>query len=818
MYTIRLIKILTLFFCIAASNAQVIITEVMYNLDGSDSPNEYVELYNLSTTDSADLSGWLISDKYSIDTIEDSGYGHKLPPGSYGVILEGDYPLGTGIYSNLIPGSTLLMKVDDSSIGNGLSDSDSLFLINSNKQTVDSLGWDTITRPGHSLERVRLQWPNTRSNWKISRDSLGTPGKVNSVQPLETDGHLLTNSLNLSSAQLSKTDLTVLTGAVVNEGLKTISGEVIASEGFNSLGSVNIGSLSELDTASFSIDLGPFTNAGVHSLTVSLQVDGDQDTSNNNGNIDLAVQYDWNTLSLNEFMARPNNDQTEFIELISNMDFTMAGWSISDNSLNQRKLPSVTVSAGSFIVIAPDSTLTSKVSATTLFLVPLDPFPSLNNSGDGIYVYDLTGAIVDSLIYSSNTWPVQAEVSTEKMWPQFRSNDFNNWKSALDHIIMTPGAPNSVILFETDGALVSELTNHLPAYPEELENFSLLVRVINTGLTPFQGEVQVSENGLELVKITTPTIKVNDTSLVHIELEGLTSGVHNLDILLSIPGDSNLNNNQIQDTVKVRFPFNRVRFNEFMPIPDNAQTEFIELQSDLPVILEGWSISDNGLKKILLPTISITNDNYPVIAADSSLISVSAIKSPYCVPAGFPSLNNTSDGLFLYDMTGKIIDSLIYNQNWPILAGRSTEKFRPNYISNDSSRWGLAVNQAAATPGSQNSIYYKALSKKGTMVLDPNPFSPDNDALDDQLFIKYKLPFEQGIVRVQIFDVTGRSIAHPFWDLVIPQEGVLIWDGKMTNGQVARIGLYVIKFSVRSLFSSKNWETVQTVVLAKALK
>ncbi len=819
MYTIRLFKILPLFTCITILKAQVIITEIMYNLEGSDSPNEFVELYNRSAFDSVNLQGWSLHDKYDADMIVDSGYGYKLPPGSYGVILEGDYLVDTGIYADIIPPGALVMKVDDNSIGNGLSDRDSLYLRNTSGETVDSLGWDVSPKPGYSLERVRLHRPSTPANWKTSRDSLGTPGKVNSVQPLEIDGHLLADSLRLSQDQLTKTELILLSGAVVNEGLNPISGEILVSEGINTLSSASIGPLAELDTASFSLDLGPFPVSGIHLLAVHLKINGDADPSNNNADLTLAVQYDWNTLHLNEFMAQPNNDQIEFIELVSQSNFTMESWSISDNSYNPKPLPTVEIKAGDYLIIAPDSSLVSIVPDSAHYLVPLDPFPILNNSGDGIYIYDLTGTVIDSLVYTTHGWPVFPEVSTEKLWPGFTSNDPLNWKSATESIRMTPGSPNSVLLFETDGALVAEISYHTPIYPEESEDFTLTLGILNVGLTSFQGTVTITEQGIQLGEESTSPVKTGDTTWVALQLQGLSAGTHILDINLLIPGDSNLINNSYRDSIQVRYPFGSVRFNEFLPIPANTQTEFVELQSDLMVPLERWAISDESGNRVTLPDLIIQPTVYPVIAADSSLLPMVGLNTPYIIPQrGFPTLNNTGDGLFLYDMTGKIIDSLEYNQNWPILAGRSTEKFRPEYISNDSSRWGLAVNPEGATPGKQNSIYYDAISKEGALRLDPNPFSPDNDGVEDQLFLKYKLPFEQGVVRVEIFDVTGRNIANPFWDFVILQEGVLVWDGKRANGEVARIGIYVIKFSTHSLLTNKKWETVQTVVLAKRLK
>ena len=40
-----------------AFSQQILITEVMYDLDGTDSPNEFVEIFNPSETDSLNMDG-----------------------------------------------------------------------------------------------------------------------------------------------------------------------------------------------------------------------------------------------------------------------------------------------------------------------------------------------------------------------------------------------------------------------------------------------------------------------------------------------------------------------------------------------------------------------------------------------------------------------------------------------------------------------------------------------------------------------------------------------------------------------------------------
>ena len=155
----------------------------MFDLEGSDSPNEFVEIYNYSDDDIV-FQNWVLIDNHSTDELIPDGF-TILPSNRYAVILEGD---SDGLYYDDFPEEILLIYVDDLSIGNGLGNSqDSLFLIDSTGMIISEMGWNSGNQSGYSLEKIVLEYDNAENNWRQSLDSLGTPGKPNSVASFTVD-------------------------------------------------------------------------------------------------------------------------------------------------------------------------------------------------------------------------------------------------------------------------------------------------------------------------------------------------------------------------------------------------------------------------------------------------------------------------------------------------------------------------------------------------------------------------------------------------------------------------------------------------------
>ena len=118
------------FFCIiflfipGAIFTQVVLTEVMFDPAGSEYTDEFVEIYNLSKSDSVSLVGWRLTDGSGDDAVIGTGKGLFILPGQYAIILDRDYFGHSTAYDHLIPDEALVLTVDGATLGgSGLSNS-----------------------------------------------------------------------------------------------------------------------------------------------------------------------------------------------------------------------------------------------------------------------------------------------------------------------------------------------------------------------------------------------------------------------------------------------------------------------------------------------------------------------------------------------------------------------------------------------------------------------------------------------------------------------------------------------------------------------
>lgn len=156
----------------------VIFSEVMYDLNGSDSDREWIEVYNKGNVD-VDLTAWRLQEGDLEGTqhlIESAQAGPAVSPGVYAVIADNpdqfllDYPT----YGGILFDSTFDLR----------NTNETLMLRESKDgQIIDALTYFNAwggNGTGFTLEKGDLDGPNTQDNWGEGRMAGGTPGQENS--------------------------------------------------------------------------------------------------------------------------------------------------------------------------------------------------------------------------------------------------------------------------------------------------------------------------------------------------------------------------------------------------------------------------------------------------------------------------------------------------------------------------------------------------------------------------------------------------------------------------------------------------------------
>jgi hypothetical protein len=692
------------------------------------SPVEFVELFNRSGQ-IFDLAGWVFSDPSSSATLPS----YILAPGDYLVLCRlADTAFFTGLpYLGLATWPSLN------------NTGDNLGLRDQVGGVVDGVNYDiswyqdaTKSQGGWTLELIN---PTDTcvlfGNWIASVDpDGGTPGAVNSVLNTTPDvtGPALQSVTPISPNTIEvcfdePIDPSGLVGAnfVVNGGIGAATAATASGVG------------GECVTLAFGSNFVP---GQLYTVVASNLQDCKGNAGGGTGQFIISGPAAFKSVIINEIYADPDSAATgmppvEFVELYnrSGQLYDLVGWSFSDPS-STSILPNYLLAPGDYVVLCKAS---DTAWFTGLPYLGLGSLPSLNNSGDALYLGDPFGNFADSVHYNLSWYQDPSKDdggwTLELINPQDTCSQLGNWIASNDPSGGTPGLQNSVFSNAPDltAPLITSLdlsgSNTIDlCFNETMDAGALATAanyLVNNGIGAAITAVPSGTSG-ECVTLTFASAFIPGTVY--------TLSTTNL-------GDCKGNiSTDTEDFLISPGAFAKdILINEIFPDPDTAATqmpisEFVELynRSNQVYNLGGWSFAD-GSSKVFLGNFILNPGGYVILCANSQVGNFPGL--PVLGLSSLPSLNNTGDNLGLRDQNGALIDTVDYDLSFyadPLKddGGWSMELINPNAICNVLGNWHASYDPSGGTPGLQNSAFNPQPDTTGPLLSSitiSSPFSID---------------------------------------------------------------------------------------------
>ena len=744
------------------SDTILIFSEVMFSPTSGN--NEFIEIYNLSSTESINLSSYQI--KYytsTADQIVDAGFGTTLLPNSYAIVFENDYDIETGIYNGLVPTDALILKIADNSFGGtGMSNTTSrpLWLLNTVNDSVDFYFYSANNSTAISDEKKILNRDSLQTNWANSLVINGTPGFINTVTPTNYDLQL--SSLTFFPVNPIVGNNVTITAKVRNNGILNAASYSI--EIFNDVNKDSIGDLSERifnqsysnlshnDSVTATAILNSLPS-DLYQIIARVNFTEDQNPANNV----LIKQFtvsppgnNFNDVVVNEIMYAPSTGEPEWIELYNRTSnsINLKNWKFSDASstitiTTQNKF----VPANSFIVISKDSSILNYYNVPSEIIVT--NIPALNNTGDAVVIKDVLGIKIDSISYLPNWGGNVGGKSLERISVDVLSNDPANWGSSVSTSKATPGKTNSLTPKDFDLTITKfESENDFGIIGDEIQfhvviknigfntssNFVVnLYRDANADSVAQPSELITTQQGFALASGDSATLIFTTVDFI----SGRNIFISYVDV---VPDDDSTNNIAFSKVsgVLINEERNDIVINEIMYAPTSPQPEWIEIynRSSKIIDLKNYQIADAADTIIIITqSILLNPTEFFVIAKDSSIFNFYNINSGTRI-SSFPTLNNTDDKVILLDSLDRVIDSLRYFSNWGGSDNKSLERIDNNLSSTDSTNWKTSTSIFNATPGTFNSVTQKDYDLSANEILFTPKFPLTGDNVNISAFTK----------------------------------------------------------------------------------
>jgi hypothetical protein len=554
-----------------------------------------------------------------------------------------------------------------------------------------------------------------------------------------------------------------------------------------------------------------------------------------NSQAQVANRYD---IVIDELMADPTPQislpNNEWIELrnTSSTAFNLLGWRIGDATGQSGTMPSYNLLPDSFVIVCT----ASAVAAMSVYgpTISVTSFPSLDNTGDVIYLRSPQNRIIHSVSYT-DTW-YQNELKKDGGWTlemidtKNPCSGFTNWKASTDIKGGTPAKKNAVDALNAD-IIAPQL---LRAYAADSMNISL---VFDEPLDSLKAATAANYNISDGIGIPQSAIAMAPTfDKVNVRLSTPLSRNKVYTITVSAVTDCKGNIIGTKKTARVGLSeiadSLNIVINEILFNPRSNGTDYVEIynRSNKIIDLKQTYIANRSSSGVISSIKQLSADNYlffpqdfMVITEDPSIVKrdfITQNMDAFVTVSSMPSFNDDEGDVIILNAQGNITDELKYDEKWHFKLidnreGVALERIDYYATTQNQDNWHSAATSVGyGTPTYKNSQYRLDLQVQGTIAVTPEIVSPDNDGMDDFATIDYSFPSPGYVANITIFDANGRPVRYLQRSALCGIKGNFRWDGLGEKFQKLPVGIYIIFTEVFNLDGKKK-QFKNTIVLAR---
>ena len=524
----------------------------------------------------------------------------------------------------------------------------------------------------------------------------------------------------------------------------------------------------------------------------------------------------------------------EWIELrnTSATTFNLLGWKIGDATGQSGAMPGYNLKPDSTVIICN----ASAVAAMSVYgpAIAVANFPSLDNTGDVIYLRSPQNKIIHAVNYT-DAW-YQNELKKDGGWSlemidiKNPCSGFSNWKASIDINGGTPGKRNAVDAANPD-VTVPQL---LRAYTIDSAN---IILIFDEPLDSLKAATAANYSISDGIGIPQSAITITP-AFDKVSLKLNTALLRNKVYTIIVSTVSDCAGNVIAGKNSARVGLSEIAdsldivINEILFNPKSNGTDYVEIynRSNKIINLKQTYIANRNSAGAINSIKQLSADHYLFFPQDFMVIT----ENPEIIKRGFitknidafvrvvsmPSYNNDKGDAIILNAQGNITDELQYNEKWHFKLidnneGIALERIDYNAPTQQQDNWHSAATSVGyGTPTYKNSQYKINDAVQGAITVTPEIVSPDNDGMDDFATISYTFPSAGYVANITIFDASGRPVKFLQRNALCGTAGNYRWDGLGEKNQRLPVGIYIIFTEVFNLQGKKK-QFKNVIVLAR---